>query len=64
MKYQVLMATVIEARSPEEAFAHAVKLKEKLKELLENPLVRMGIDSEGIKIANGQLIVYKPQQIA
>ena len=35
------MAVTIEARTPQEAAAHAVKLKE----LVKNPLVRMAIES-------------------
>ena len=60
MKYQVLMAVTIEARTPQEAAAHAVKLKE----LVKNPLVRMAIESEGVRLANGEPVVYTPQQVA
>ena len=44
------MAVTIEARTPQEAAAHAVKLKE----LVKNPLVRMAIESEGVRLANGE----------
>ena len=60
VKYQVLMAVTIEARTPQEAAAHAVKLKE----LVKNPLVRMAIESEGVRLANGEPVVYTPQPVA
>jgi phage FluMu protein gp41 len=61
MKFQVMMSVVIEARTPQEAQEHAVKLKE----LVKNPLARMAIEAEGVKFVNGgEPVVYKPQQIA
>jgi hypothetical protein len=60
MKFQVMMSVVIEARTPQEAQDHAVKLKE----LVKNPLARMAIEGDGVRIVGGEPVVYKPQQIA
>jgi len=55
-----MMSVVIEARTPQEAADHAVKLKD----LVKNPLARMAIEAEGVRFVNGgEPIVYKPQQI-
>lgn len=61
MKFQVMMSVLIEARTPQEAAEHAVKLKD----LVKNPLTRMAIEAEGVKFVNGaDPVVYKPQQVA
>ena len=60
MKFQVMMSVIIEARDLQEAAAHAVKLKA----LVKNPLARMAIEGDGVKIVGDEPVVYKPQQIA
>ena len=59
MKFKLLMEMTVEARTLEEAAAHAVKLKN----LVKNPLVKMAIEAEGIRLAggDGQPAVFKPQ---
>ena len=55
------MSVLIEARTPQEAAEHAVKLKD----LVKNPLTRMAIEAEGVKFVNGaDPVVYTPQQVA
>lgn len=49
MRYRVYASFVIEARDENEAHAQAAKLLG----LLKGPLVRMGLESEGIKLAYG-----------
>jgi hypothetical protein len=60
MRYRVLAHFVIEARDD----AHAVELAKKFEALLKHPMVRMAIDSEGIRLAegNGRPVVYSPQR--
>ena len=59
MQYRLLSHLIIETRSREEAVAVAKKLHE----LLKSPMVRMAIQSEGIRLANGdgRPVVYDPQ---
>jgi hypothetical protein len=59
VKFKVLMQMSIEARTPQEAAAHAVKLKD----LVKNPLVKMAIAGEGVTLADGdgQPVVFTPQ---
>lgn len=58
MKFKVLMEMTIEARTPQEAREHAVKLKD----LVKNPLVRMAIEAEGVRLdGDGQPVVFTPQ---
>jgi len=60
MKFTVLMRMSIEARTPEEAAAHALKLRE----LVKNPLVRMAIEAEGVRLdGDGQPVVFAPQPV-
>jgi hypothetical protein len=60
MRFQVLMAVTIEARTPQEAAAHAVKLKE----LVKSPIVRIALEGEGVRLSNGEPVVYTPQPVA
>jgi hypothetical protein len=53
-----MMSVAIEARDYGQAHANAVKLKE----LLEGPLVKMAVESEGIRLSgNGDPVVHRPQ---
>ena len=60
MRYWVAMSVEIEARSDREAYAHAKKLNE----LLKSPLVKMQLESEGIRLSggDGRPTVYQPQR--
>jgi hypothetical protein len=59
VKFKVLMEMTIEARTPQEAIEHAVKLKA----LVQNPLVKMTLAGEGVTLAggDGQPVVFTPQ---
>lgn len=58
MKFRVLMEMTIEARTPQEATEHAVKLKE----LVKSPFVRLAIEGEGVRlVGDGQPVVFTPQ---
>jgi len=58
MRFRVLMEMQIEARTPQEAKEHAVKLKE----LIKNPLVRITLEGEGVKlVGDGLPVVFNPQ---
>lgn len=58
MRYRVMMSVQVEARDDREAQAYALKLKA----LLKNPLVRMQLESEGIRLTNGDPTVHAPQR--
>lgn len=60
VSYRVLMSVAIDARSDQEAVAHAKKLEE----LLKNPLVKMAIEGEGIRLTggDGRPVVYNPKR--
>jgi hypothetical protein len=59
MRYTVTVSMKIEARDDSEAHEHALKLKK----LLESPLVRIAVESEGVKLAQGASpVVYQPQR--
>ncbi len=57
MKYRVLMHVDIDAANDH----HAVDVANKLGELLKNPLVKMAIDTEGIRTL-GPVQVYMPKR--
>lgn len=59
MRFKLLMEMTVEARTPQEAVEHSVKLRE----LVKNPLVKMAIEGEGIRLADGdgRPVVFKPQ---
>jgi hypothetical protein len=57
MRYKILMHVEIDARDDHQAVDHANKLGE----LLKNPLVKMAIDGEGIRMI-GPPQVYMPQR--
>lgn len=61
MRYWVAMSIEIDARDDREAHAHAMKLAE----LLRSPIVRMQLESEGIRVAgdDGHPVVYQPQRL-
>lgn len=60
MKYRILMHVDIEARDDQES----VQVASKLGELLKNPVVRMVMSGEGIRLAHsdGRPVVYQPQR--
>ena len=60
MTYRIMMHIDVDARDDREAF----EVARKLGELLKNPMVRMAIQSEGIRLSSGdgRPVVYRPQQ--
>jgi hypothetical protein len=58
-KYRLLLHFDIEARDDAEAVEHAKKIGDTVK----NPLVRMSLESDGIKPI-GQAVIYAPQRLA
>lgn len=59
MRYRLTVSIEVEARSLDEAKANTHKLCALIKE----PIVRLSIESEGIKLANGNgnPVAYNPQ---
>jgi hypothetical protein len=57
MRYQIFLRVDVIARDDGEAYVHANKLGE----LLKNPMVKMAIEGEGIRII-GQPQVHMPQR--
>jgi hypothetical protein len=60
MNYRIMMHVEVDARDDREAFEVASKLGE----LLKNPMVRMAIQAEGIRLSggDGRPVVYQPQR--
>ncbi len=60
MRYRVMMSVAIEATNDRQAYEHAAKLAE----LLKGPLVKMAVESEGIRLSggDGKPIVHHPQR--
>jgi hypothetical protein len=59
VRYRILMSVAVEARDYRQAHANAVKLAE----LLKGPLVKMAVESEGIRLSgDGQPVVHQPQR--
>ena len=53
------MSIEVEARDDREAYEDAKKLSD----LLKGPLVKMAVEAEGIRLAEGsQTVVYAPQR--
>lgn len=57
MKYKIFIAVDVEARDDHQAVDQANKLGD----LLKNPMVKMAIESEGIRTV-GQPVVHMPQR--
>ena len=57
-KYRLLLHFDIEARDTAEAIDHAKKIGETLK----NPLVKMSLESDGIRPV-GHAVMYAPQKL-
>ncbi len=57
MKYRIFVAVDVDARDDHQAVDQANKLGE----LLKNPMVKMAIESEGIRTI-GQAVVHMPQR--
>jgi hypothetical protein len=57
MKYKIFIAVEVEAQGDHQAVDHASKLGE----LLKNPMVKMAIESEGIRTV-GPPVVHMPQR--
>lgn len=55
------MSVEIDTKDDREARAHAMKLAE----LLKSPIVRMQLESEGIRLSggDGHPVVYQPQRL-
>ena len=55
-----MMSMEVDARDERQAYEYAKKLRE----LLKSPLVKMAVEGEGIRLAqgNGQPIVHQPQR--
>lgn len=61
MRYRVMMSIEIEARDDRQAVEQTLKLKK----MLEGPLVRMGVKTEGIQLSgDGSPVVHQPQRVA
>jgi hypothetical protein len=59
VRFRVMMSVEIEAADYRQAHAHALKLLE----LLKGPLVKMAVESEGIRLSgDGRPIVHQPQR--
>lgn len=59
MRFRVMMSVEVEASGDAEAYEYAKKLSG----LLKGPLVKMAVEAEGIRLANGsQAVVYAPQR--
>ena len=60
MKHKISMHIIVETRNDQEA----VEIAKKLDKLLKTPLVRMAIQGEGVKLADGdgKPVVYAPQR--
>jgi len=60
MRYRVSMSVEVEARDDREAHEFATKFAK----LLKSPLVRMTVESDGIRLAgdDGHPVVYQPQR--
>ena len=58
MRYRLFVRIDIEARDDREAIEHGKKLEETLK----NPLVKMSLESDGIRPI-GQAVVHQPQRV-
>lgn len=57
MRYRVLMSVEIEASGDQRAYADAVKMKK----LLQGPMVKMAVESDGIRLVeDGRPIVHEP----
>lgn len=57
MRYRVLMSVAIDAASDRQAYEHALKLHG----LLKSPMVKMAVESEGIRLSgDGQPVVHEP----
>jgi len=60
VNYKILMHVVVEARGDQDA----LEVAKKLEKLLKEPMVRMAIKDEGIRLAHGdgRPLVYHPQR--
>ncbi len=59
VRYRVLVSIEIQAQNEQEADAHAKKLSK----LLKNPLLRMQLENEGIRLVGDDgPIVHQPQR--
>ncbi len=59
MRYRIMLSISVEAPNDRQAHECAVKLKE----LLEGPLVKMGVASAGIQLSgDGRPVVHQPQR--
>lgn len=59
MRYRILMSVAVEAANDRQAHEHAKKLSE----LLKGPLVKMAVESEGIRLAgDGAPVVHQPRR--
>lgn len=58
MRFRIMMSIEVEARDDREALEYAMKFSE----LLKSPLVKMAVQSEGIRLANGdgRVVVHQP----
>lgn len=59
MRYRILMGITVDAANERQAREYALKLKE----LLKGPLVKMGIEGEGVRLSgDGRPTVHQPQR--
>ena len=60
MRYRIMMSVAVEAGNDRQAHEHAKKLAE----LLKGPLVKMAVESEGIRLSggDGRPVVHQPQR--
>ena len=59
MRYRITMSMAVEASNDRQALEQAKKLAE----LLKGPLVKMAVESEGIRLSgDGRPVVHQPQR--
>lgn len=59
MRYRIVLSISVEAPNDRQAHESALKLKE----LLEGPLVKMGVAGAGIQLSgDGRPVVHQPQR--
>lgn len=59
VRHRILMSIEVETTGDRQAHEYALKLLD----LLKGPLVRMGVENEGIRLSgDGRPIVYQPKR--
>lgn len=59
MRYRIMMSIVVDAAGERQAREYALKIKA----LLKGPLVKMGIEGEGVRLFDdGRPVVHQPRR--